>query len=198
MELQTRGSLALYLYNAYLLGKSESGVIPSQESVMLRVLSPLTKLFTGKEGVSVVSEGIEGFGGLGYMENSHIPSYLRDVQVNSIWEGTTNVLCWDFVRALQTCATNIDQLGGWFVSSFNIATQSGSMLYQNNDEFKSSMNKIILIHNKLWPILEEISRSKVIKELWEVNLREIVFATAHLIIACLFIRILMERSSEDL
>jgi hypothetical protein len=198
MELQTRGSLALFLYNAYLLGKWESGTILSQELVMLRVLSPLTKLFTAKEGISVVSEGIEGFGGLGYMENSHIPSYLRDVQVNSIWEGTTNVVCWDFVRALQTCSSNIEQLGSWFVSSFNIATQSGSMLYQNNDEFKSSMNKIILIHNKLWPILEEISRSKVIKELWEVNLREIVFATAHLIIACLFIRILMERSSEDL
>jgi len=31
------------------------------------------KLFTAKEAISVASEGVESFGGLGYMENSRIP-----------------------------------------------------------------------------------------------------------------------------
>ena len=99
MELWLRGSLSLLLYNAYLFGKQETIGLDVQEDVILRIMSPIMKLFTSKEAVSVVSEGVESFGGLGYMENSFIPTLLRDVQVNTIWEGTTNVLCWDFVRA---------------------------------------------------------------------------------------------------
>jgi alkylation response protein AidB-like acyl-CoA dehydrogenase len=41
-------------------------------------MTPILKLFTAKECVSLVSEGLESFGGLGYMENSRIPVILRD------------------------------------------------------------------------------------------------------------------------
>jgi len=41
-------------------------------------MTPILKLFTAKECVAVVSDGIESFGGLGYMENSRIPVILRD------------------------------------------------------------------------------------------------------------------------
>ena len=37
---------------------------------------------------------------MGYIEGSMLPTLERDAQVLSIWEGTTNVLCYDFVRAL--------------------------------------------------------------------------------------------------
>lgn len=37
---------------------------------------------------------------MGYIEGTMLPTLLRDAQVLSIWEGTTNVLCYDFVRAL--------------------------------------------------------------------------------------------------
>jgi len=56
------------------------------------------KLFTAKEAVALISEGIEAFGGLGYMENTRIPVILRDAQVLPIWEGTTNILSLDFVN----------------------------------------------------------------------------------------------------
>ena len=41
-------------------------------------LTPLVKLFTAKESVKWVSEGLECFGGVGYMENSGIPWILWD------------------------------------------------------------------------------------------------------------------------
>ena len=44
----------------------------------LRLMTPVLKLFTAKEAMRVVSEGLESFGGLGYMENSRIPQILRD------------------------------------------------------------------------------------------------------------------------
>ena len=53
-----------------------------------------------------MSEGMEALGALGYMENSYIPVLLRDAQVLTIWEGTTNVLCLDFLRAIKSTDKN--------------------------------------------------------------------------------------------
>lgn len=39
-------------------------------SGLLRLLTPILKLFTAKECVQVVSEGLECFGAMGYMEDS--------------------------------------------------------------------------------------------------------------------------------
>jgi len=64
-----------------------------------------------------VSEGIEALGALGYMENSNVPVYLRDAQVLTIWEGTTNVLCLDFLRAITSARKENDPLQ--FVNSYS-------------------------------------------------------------------------------
>ena len=42
----------------------------------------------------------EAFGGAGYIEDTGLPLLLRDAQVYPIWEGTTNVLALDLLRAL--------------------------------------------------------------------------------------------------
>ena len=68
---------------------------------MLRLLTPVSKFYTAKAAVSVVSEGLECFGGQGYIEDTGLPSLLRDVQVLPIWEGTSSVMSLDVVRALQ-------------------------------------------------------------------------------------------------
>jgi alkylation response protein AidB-like acyl-CoA dehydrogenase len=39
----------------------------------LRLMTPVLKLFTAKDCIWVISEGLECFGGLGYMENSGLP-----------------------------------------------------------------------------------------------------------------------------
>jgi alkylation response protein AidB-like acyl-CoA dehydrogenase len=41
-------------------------------------MTPILKLFTAKEAVAFTSEGLECFGGVGYMENSGIPTIFRD------------------------------------------------------------------------------------------------------------------------
>jgi alkylation response protein AidB-like acyl-CoA dehydrogenase len=63
-------------------------------------MTPVLKLFSAKECMYVVSEGLECFGGLGYMENSGLPRILRDAQVTPIWEGTTNILSLDFASEI--------------------------------------------------------------------------------------------------
>jgi hypothetical protein len=43
---------------------------------------------------------LESFGGAGYVEDTGLPVLLRDAQVLPIWEGTTNVLALDTLRAM--------------------------------------------------------------------------------------------------
>lgn len=57
-------------------------------------------MFASKDSMIVVSEGLECFGGMGYMENTGLARILRDAQVNPIWEGTSNVLSLDFVNEI--------------------------------------------------------------------------------------------------
>ncbi|XP_061115758.1 acyl-CoA dehydrogenase family member 11-like [Conger conger] len=100
MEVETRGAFLLLMEVSRLLGREESGVASELESHLLRLLTPVAKLYTGKQAVAVVSEGLECFGGQGYMEDTGLPRMLRDAQVLSIWEGTTNVLSLDVLRCL--------------------------------------------------------------------------------------------------
>jgi hypothetical protein len=66
----------------------------------MRLLTPIVKLTTAKQCVGVVSEVLECFGGAGYVEDTGLPALLRDSQVFPIWEGTTNVLSLDALRAV--------------------------------------------------------------------------------------------------
>ncbi|KAJ8380363.1 hypothetical protein SKAU_G00011410 [Synaphobranchus kaupii] len=100
MEVETRGAFLLLMEVCRLLGREESGLASELERHLLRLLTPVAKLYTGKQAVAVVSEGLECFGGQGYMEDTGLPRMLRDAQVLSIWEGTTNVLSLDVLRCL--------------------------------------------------------------------------------------------------
>ncbi len=102
---EQRGALVLALRIAELLGKDEDGSIDEVERALLRLLVPLAKLVTGKQAVAVASEGLELFGGAGYVEDTGLPRLLRDAQVLPIWEGTTNVLSLDVFRVLHRGTT---------------------------------------------------------------------------------------------
>ena len=66
---------------------------------LLRVLIPIVKAVTGKLAVPCVSEAMELIGGNAYIEESPLPRLLRDAQVLPIWEGTTNIMVLDALRA---------------------------------------------------------------------------------------------------
>ncbi|WP_350016822.1 acyl-CoA dehydrogenase family protein [Rhodanobacter sp. IGA1.0] len=100
MQAEFEGAFALAFEVAHLLGRLERGTAAPHEAALLRLLTPLAKLWTGKLAVQVCSEAIECFGGAGYIEDTGLPQLLRDAQVYAIWEGTTNVLSLDSLRAL--------------------------------------------------------------------------------------------------
>ena len=85
---------------ARLLGEVEAGLADAETQAAWRILTPLAKLWTGKLAVRITSECLEACGGAGYIEDTGLPQLLRDAQVYPIWEGTTNVLALDTLRAL--------------------------------------------------------------------------------------------------
>uniref|UniRef100_A0AAY4E3U1 Acyl-CoA dehydrogenase n=1 Tax=Denticeps clupeoides TaxID=299321 RepID=A0AAY4E3U1_9TELE len=99
MEIETRAAFLLMMEVCRLFGKEESGTASDTEVHLFRLLTTVAKLYTGKQAVAVVSEGLESFGGQGYIEDTGLPRMLRDAQVLSIWEGTTNILSLDVLRS---------------------------------------------------------------------------------------------------
>ncbi|MEO8910549.1 MAG: acyl-CoA dehydrogenase family protein [Gemmatimonadaceae bacterium] len=101
MHLEHRAAFLLAFRVVELLGKDECGEATAAESQLLRFLIPVAKLYTAKQAIAVASEALEAFGGAGYIEDTGFPRLLRDAQVLSIWEGTTNVLSLDALRAME-------------------------------------------------------------------------------------------------
>lgn len=100
LQAEQHGALLLSFLLAELLGRQETGVLSADEGHLLRILTSLAKLTTARQAVSCASEVLEAFGGAGYVEDTGLPMLLRDSQVLPIWEGTTNVLALDTLRAL--------------------------------------------------------------------------------------------------
>ncbi|MFO8232538.1 MAG: acyl-CoA dehydrogenase family protein [Longimonas sp.] len=101
MQSTYEGAFHLSFRVAELLGRDEADTATDTDHALLRLLTPIAKLLTAKQCVSVTSEAMEAFGGAGYVEDTGLPQLHRDAQVLPIWEGTTNVLALDLLRALK-------------------------------------------------------------------------------------------------
>ena len=102
LQAEYEAGFHLAFFAVELLGRDETDGLDAAGRELLRLLTPIAKLVTAKQSVAVLSEILESFGGAGYVEDTGLPSLLRDAQVFSIWEGTTNVLSLDVLRALQS------------------------------------------------------------------------------------------------
>ncbi|HLF91643.1 MAG TPA: acyl-CoA dehydrogenase family protein [Anaerolineales bacterium] len=101
LQAEMEAAFHLTFFLVELIGLDEAGEGQEETRDLLRLLTSITKLTTGRQAVAVTSEVLEAFGGAGYVEDTGLPALLRDAQVLPIWEGTTNVLSLDALRALQ-------------------------------------------------------------------------------------------------
>src|SRR6184192_1237028 len=70
------------------------------EGAFRRIATAVAKYWICKRTPAVVSEALECLGGNGYVEESGLPRVYREAPLNSIWEGSGNVICLDVLRAL--------------------------------------------------------------------------------------------------
>lgn len=72
----------------------------AKEALWARLFTPAAKFAICKLGIPFVAEAIEVLGGMGYCEESELPRLYREMPVNSIWEGSGNIMCLDVLRVL--------------------------------------------------------------------------------------------------
>ncbi|EAS7635508.1 isovaleryl-CoA dehydrogenase [Salmonella enterica subsp. enterica serovar Hartford] len=72
----------------------------AKEALWARLFTPAAKFAICKLGIPFVAEAMEVLGGMGYCEESELPRLYREMPVNSIWEGSGNIMCLHVLRVL--------------------------------------------------------------------------------------------------
>jgi acyl-CoA dehydrogenase len=81
------------------LDRADSGNTEAQ--AVLRLLTPLYKLYGTERARICATDAMEIRGGNGFVEDWPEPRILRDVYVHAIWEGSGNVISLDVARAVR-------------------------------------------------------------------------------------------------
>ena len=93
VEAEASTALALRIARAFEAEASED------ERALARLATPAAKYWVCKRAPAVVADAMEVLGGNGYVEESILPRLYREAPLNSIWEGSGNVMCLDVLRA---------------------------------------------------------------------------------------------------
>jgi putative acyl-CoA dehydrogenase len=73
----------------------------AREGDFRRIATAVAKFWVCKRAIPLVAEALECLGGNGYAEESGMPRLYRETPVNSVWEGSGNVICLDVLRAMR-------------------------------------------------------------------------------------------------
>jgi putative acyl-CoA dehydrogenase len=106
---------------------SRFGSANALDTAWRRVMTPVAKFWNCKRAVGLTAEAMEAFGGNGYVETRPMGRLFREAPVNSIWEGSGNVMCLDLLRAI---SRNPDDAQLVFDSLRDVATQAPGVLAQ--------------------------------------------------------------------
>jgi putative acyl-CoA dehydrogenase len=97
MALDVEAATAL----SFRLARSFDRADDPRASAWRRLMTPVTKYWVCKIAPALVAEAMECLGGNGYVEEAPLARLYREVPVNSIWEGSGNVMALDVARVLQ-------------------------------------------------------------------------------------------------
>ena len=98
MVLESEAALNLSLRVARAVDNQNSN---EDERSFARISTAISKYWVTKRAPYLIFEALECHGGPGYIEESVMPRLYREAPLNSIWEGSGNVMCLDVLRALQ-------------------------------------------------------------------------------------------------
>ncbi|MEA3251745.1 MAG: acyl-CoA dehydrogenase family protein [Pseudomonadota bacterium] len=94
LALESEASLALVMRTARAFDTPGN----AHEQALARLLPALGKYWHNKRGPGFMAEAMECLGGIGYVEETPLARLYREAPVNSIWEGSGNVICLDVLR----------------------------------------------------------------------------------------------------
>jgi putative acyl-CoA dehydrogenase len=82
----------------------------AREAAFARIATAIAKYWICKRGPGHAAEALECLGGNGYVEESGMPRIYRQQPLQSIWEGSGNVVCLDVLRAIRREPESLEAL----------------------------------------------------------------------------------------
>jgi putative acyl-CoA dehydrogenase len=108
LALEVEAGVTLSLRAARAFDGEASG--RDHERALARLLPTLAKYWHNKRGPGFMAEAMECLGGIGYVEETPLARLYREAPVNSIWEGSGNVICLDVLRVMARHPESIEAL----------------------------------------------------------------------------------------
>lgn len=104
LMLPAEQALSMVMYTADALARADAG--EAEGTALRRILTPLVKFRVCRDARKVTGDAMEARGGVGYIEEWAEPRLVRDAHLGSIWEGTSNIVALDVLRAARKDAAH--------------------------------------------------------------------------------------------
>lgn len=106
LALESEAATVLFMrlaraFDAHLAAQRNGLAEPDAERAWRRIVTPAAKFWVCKRALEFTGEAMEVWGGNGYVEEGPMARFYREAPVNSIWEGSGNVMCLDVLRAIE-------------------------------------------------------------------------------------------------
>lgn len=105
LALETEAAMQLSFHLAYCYESDDALSLAWK-----RIMTPASKFWICKRAVELTGEMMEVFGGNGYVDTGIMARIFKEAPVNTIWEGSGNVMCLDVLRAIQREPESIELL----------------------------------------------------------------------------------------
>jgi putative acyl-CoA dehydrogenase len=101
LALESEAATVLFMRLAGAFEQSGAPGGALAERAWRRIVTPAAKFWVCKRALEFTGEAMEVWGGNGYVETGPMARFYREAPVNSIWEGSGNVMCLDVLRAFE-------------------------------------------------------------------------------------------------
>ncbi|MGF2880739.1 acyl-CoA dehydrogenase family protein [Acinetobacter johnsonii] len=115
-----------------------------------RIMTPASKFWICKRAVELTGEMMEIFGGNGYVDNGIMARIFKEAPVNTIWEGSGNVMCLDVLRAISRD-----------VESIEILFQDLATTAMQDEQLKQELQNLFQLFQQTPEVLQFMGRSLV-------------------------------------
>jgi len=80
----------------------------AQQRAFARVATPVAKYFNCSRAPAIAYEALQCHGGNGFIEENPMARLYREAPLNSVWEGTANMMCMDVRRSILKDRATLD------------------------------------------------------------------------------------------
>jgi putative acyl-CoA dehydrogenase len=150
IEAEAATTMALRLARAY-----DGAADDPQEAHLKRLGTAVGKYYACKRAPQHAYEALECFGGVGFVEESGMPRLYREAPLNSIWEGSGNVMALDVLRALSRTPEALQA----FFAEVDLAAGADARLDAFVDKLRAGFDDTTDIEHRARRVVEQMAQA---------------------------------------